>query len=114
MAARRCARTARPAGRTTSLTPPPTPRPRSPRPRGQARGGRAGGRGGSFRGVTDGGAGLGLASGYAGTGTPSGGGPANAVRQTQTTTTAPGLAEARRIVLNIRHGYLCQQAAAAV
>ncbi len=76
--------------------------------------GSAGGQVVIFRGVNERVAGLSLSSVYVRTGIPMSGVPANDVRQIQTTITASGLADARRIVLNIRHGYLCQQAAAAV
>ncbi|HLQ56784.1 MAG TPA: hypothetical protein VK162_21250, partial [Streptosporangiaceae bacterium] len=76
--------------------------------------GAAGGQVVIFRGVNERVAGLSLSSVYVRTGIPMSGVPANDVRQIQTTITASGLADARRIVLNIRHGYLCQQAAAAV
>ena len=55
-----------------------------------------------------------LSSVYARTGIPMSGVPASDARQVQATIMATGLADARGIVLNIRHGYLCQQAFAAV
>jgi protein phosphatase len=67
-----------------------------------------------FRGVNERVAGMGLSSVYVRTGIPMSGVPATDVRQIETTITASGLADARRIVLNIRHGYLCQQAVTAV
>jgi hypothetical protein len=67
-----------------------------------------------FRGVNEQVAGMSLSSVYAKTGIPMPGVPANDVRQIQATITASGLADARHIVLNIRHDYLCQRAFAAV
>jgi len=67
-----------------------------------------------FRGVNEHVAGMSLSSVYDKTGIPMSGVPASDVRQIQATITASGLADARRIVLRIRHGYLCEQAFAAV
>ena len=67
-----------------------------------------------FRGVNEQVAGMSLSSVYARTGIPMSGVPANDVRQIQATISATGLADARGIVLNIRHGYVCQLANAAV
>jgi PPM family protein phosphatase len=72
--------------------------------------GASGGQVAIFRGVNERVAGMSLSSVYARTGIPMSGVPANDARQVETTITAAGLADARRIVLNIRHGYLCQQA----
>jgi serine/threonine protein phosphatase PrpC len=66
-----------------------------------------------FRGVNEQVAGMSLSSVYAKTGIPMSGVPANDARQIQATIMATGLADARSIVLNIRHGYLCKQAFAA-
>jgi serine/threonine protein phosphatase PrpC len=76
--------------------------------------GASGGQVAIFRGVNEQVAGMSLSSVYTRTGIPMSGVPASDVRQIQATITASGLADARRIVLNIRHGYLCQQAFAAV
>ena len=54
-----------------------------------------------------------LSSVYAKTGIPMSDVPANDARQIQATIMATGLTDARSIVLNIRHDYLCQQAFAA-
>jgi hypothetical protein len=51
---------------------------------------------------------------YARTGIPMSGVPASDAKQVQATIVASGLADARSIVLNIRHGYVCQQAFIAV
>ena len=67
-----------------------------------------------FRGVNEQVAGMSLSSVYTKTGIPMSGVPASDVRQIQATITASGLADARRIVLRIRHGYLCEKAFAAV
>ncbi len=67
-----------------------------------------------FRGVHEQVFGMSLSSVYTRTDIPMSGVPASDVRQIQATITATGLADARRIVLNIRHGYLCQQAFKAV
>jgi PPM family protein phosphatase len=67
-----------------------------------------------FRGINEQVAGMSLSSVYSRTGIPMSGVPANDARQIQATIPASGLANARGIVLNIRHGYLCQQAFAAV
>jgi PPM family protein phosphatase len=67
-----------------------------------------------FRGVNERVAGMSLSSVYVRTGIPMSGVPASDVRQIETTITATGLPNARSIVLNIRHGYLCQQAFTAV
>src|SRR5450755_3997645 len=66
-----------------------------------------------FRGVIEQVAGMSLSSVYARTGIPMSGVPANDVPHIQATIMATGLADARSIVLNIRHGYLCKQAFAA-
>jgi serine/threonine protein phosphatase PrpC len=76
--------------------------------------GAADGRVAIFRGVNENVAGMGLSSVYARTDIPMSGVPAGDVRQIQATITAAGLTDARHIVLNIRHDYLCQQAFAAV
>jgi protein phosphatase len=67
-----------------------------------------------FRGVNERVAGMSLSSVYVRTGIPMSGVPANDAPKVEATITATGLADARRIVLNIRHGYLCQQAFTAV
>jgi PPM family protein phosphatase len=67
-----------------------------------------------FRGVNEQVAGMSLSSVYERTGIPMSGVPANDVRPIQATILATGLADARSIVLNIRHGYLCKRASAAV
>jgi protein phosphatase len=67
-----------------------------------------------FRGVNQRVAGMSLSSVYVKTGIPMSGVPAGDARQIQTTILAGGLTDARRIVLNIRHDYLCQRAYAAV
>jgi hypothetical protein len=66
-----------------------------------------------FRGVNEQVAGMSLSSAYARTGIPMSGVPANDVQQIRATIPATGLADARSIVLNIRHGYVCQLAFAA-
>ena len=76
--------------------------------------GATGGQVAIFRGVNEQVAGMSLSSVYDKTDIPMSGVPASDVRQIQATITATGLADARRIVLNIRHGYLCQQAFKAV
>jgi PPM family protein phosphatase len=76
--------------------------------------GASGGQVAIFRGVNEQVFGMSLSSVYTRTDIPMSGVPASDVRQIQATITATGLADARRIVLNIRHGYLCQQAFAAV
>src|ERR1022692_136645 len=75
--------------------------------------GATGGQVAIFRGVNEQVAGMSLSSVYARTGIPMSGVPANDVRQIQATIPATGLANARSIVLNIRHGYVCQLAFAA-
>jgi protein phosphatase len=75
--------------------------------------GAAGGQVVIFRGVNEQVAGMSLSSVYARTGIPMSGVPANDIRQIQATIPATGLANARSIVLNIRHGYVCQLAFAA-
>src|SRR6266542_3405436 len=67
-----------------------------------------------FRGVNERVAGMSRSSVYVKTDIPMSGVRASDVRQIQATITASGLADAQRIVLNIRHGYLCQRAFAAV
>jgi len=76
--------------------------------------GASGGQVAIFRGVNEQVFGMSLSSVYTRTDIPMSGVPASDVRQIQASITATGLADARRIVLNIRHGYLCQQAFAAV
>ncbi len=76
--------------------------------------GASGGQVAIFRGVNERVAGMSLSSVYVKTDIPMSGVPASDVRQIQATITASGLADAQRIVLNIRHGYLCQRAFAAV
>src|SRR6266704_2702541 len=76
--------------------------------------GATGGQVAIFRGVNEQVAGMSLSSVYDKTDIPMSGVPASDVRQIQATITASGLADAQRIVLNIRHGYLCQRAFAAV
>ena len=76
--------------------------------------GAADGRVAIFRGVNENVAGMSLSSVYARTDIPMSGVPAGDVRQIQATITAAGLPDARHIVLNIRHDYLCQRAFAEV
>jgi PPM family protein phosphatase len=67
-----------------------------------------------FRGVNEQVAGMSLSSVYDRTGIPMSGVPASDAKQVQATIMASGLADAQGIVLNIRHGYVCQQAFTAV
>jgi PPM family protein phosphatase len=67
-----------------------------------------------FRGVNEQVAGMSLSSVYERTGIPMSGLSASDATQIRATILASGLAKARGIVLNIRHGYVCRQAFTAV